>query len=127
MRRKLTVKDLPWPGVELSQNGRSHWAKKAQLVKSARQQACFKARAALGRRLTRPVGEKRLTVQLVVTPPDRRRRDETNITERCKAYYDGVADAIGVDDCFIHHREQLWQPAKRPGSITIEVEWEEEE
>ena len=37
MKRTLLVKDLPWPGVKLSQNGRSHWSAKAALVKAARQ------------------------------------------------------------------------------------------
>ena len=44
MKRTLLVKDLPWPGVKLSQNGRSHWSAKAALVKAARQEAFVKAK-----------------------------------------------------------------------------------
>ena len=47
MKRTLLVKDLPWPGVKLSQNGRSHWSAKAALVKAARQEAFVKAKQEL--------------------------------------------------------------------------------
>lgn len=106
MKRTLLVKDLPWPGVKLSQNGRSHWSAKAALVKAARQEAFVKAKQEL--------------------IPDRRRRDESNMVERCKSFYDGIADALGFDDCLFHHREQVWLSPKKPGTIVIAIDWEEE-
>ena len=87
MKRTLLVKDLPWPGVKLSQNGRSHWSAKAALVKAARQEAFVKAKQELmGQPATLKSGT-RLNVQLIIQPPDRRRRDESNMFERCKSFY----------------------------------------
>ena len=126
MKRTLLVKDLPWPGVKLSQNGRSHWLAKAALVKAARQEAFVKAKQELmGQPATLKSGT-RLNVQLIIQPPDRRRRDESNMVERCKSFYDGIADALGFDDCLFHHREQVWLSPKRPGTIVIAIDWEEE-
>ncbi|WP_147633823.1 hypothetical protein [Sutterella wadsworthensis] len=68
----------------------------------------------------------RLNVQLIIQPPDRRRRDESNMVERCKSFYDGIADALGFDDCLFHHREQVWLSPKKPGTIVIAIDWEEE-
>ena len=68
----------------------------------------------------------RLNVQLIIQPPDRRRRDESNMVERCKSFYDGIADALGFDDCLFHHREQVWLNPKKPGTIVIAIDWEEE-
>lgn len=126
MKRTLLVKDLPWPGVKLSQNGRSHWSAKAALVKAARQEAFVKAKQALmGQPATLKSGT-RLNVQLIIQPPDRRRRDESNMVERCKSFYDGIADALGFDDCLFHHREQVWLNPKKPGTIVIAIDWKEE-
>ena len=112
MKRTLLVKDLPWPGVKLSQNGRSHWSAKAALVKAARQEAFVKAKQELmGQPATLKSGT-RLNVQLIIQPPDRRRRDESNMVERCKSFFDGIADALNIDDCFFHHREQIWLDPK---------------
>ena len=47
MKRTLCFSGLPWPGVQLSQNGRSHWAKKAALTKNARKAAAYLCRSAL--------------------------------------------------------------------------------
>ena len=66
MKRTLLVKDLPWPGVKLSQNGRSHWSAKAALVKAARQEAFVKAKQELmGQPATLKSGT-RLNVQLIM-------------------------------------------------------------
>lgn len=63
------VKDLPWPGVKLSQNGRSHWSAKAALVKAARQEAFVKAKQELmGQPATLKSGT-RLNVQLIINLP----------------------------------------------------------
>lgn len=125
MKRTLCFSGLPWPGVQLSQNGRSHWAKKAALTKNARTAAAYLCRAAMDGPLPVLKAGTKLNVRLIVLPPDNRRRDESNMIERCKAYYDGIADALNIDDCFFHHREQIWLDPKKPGSISFDIDWEE--
>ena len=127
MKRTLCFSGLPWPGVQLSQNGRSHWAKKAALTKNARTAAAYLCRAAMAGPLPVLKAGTKLNVRLIVLPPDNRRRDESNMIERCKAYYDGIADALELDDCLFHHREQIWLEPKKPGNICIVIDWEEEE
>lgn len=127
MKRTLCFSGLPWPGVQLSQNGRSHWAKKAALTKNARNAAAYLCRAAMDGPLPVLKAGTKLNVRLIVLPPDNRRRDESNMIERCKAYYDGIADALELDDCIFHHREQIWLGSKKPGNIGFELDWEEEE
>lgn len=127
MKRTLCFSGLPWPGVQLSQNGRSHWAKKAALTKNARKAAAYLCRSALDGPLPVLKAGTKLNVRLIVLPPDNRRRDESNMIERCKAYYDGIADALELDDCIFHHHEQIWLGSKKPGNIGFELDWEEEE
>src|SRR3546814_16726876 len=39
-----------------------------------------------------------IRVVLTLYPPDRRQRDRDNLLSNCKAYLDGIADALGVND-----------------------------
>ena len=86
---------LPWPPRELSPNGRAHWTKKAKAARAYRQ-ACYVL--ALQARIVAPErGRIPLTIEFL--PPDRRPRDDDNIIAAFKAGRDGLADALGVNDC----------------------------
>lgn len=90
---------LPWPDKRLSPNARLHWSKvpKAQ----ARADGAKAAYAAMGGcREVRAAVAKMDLIPLKVTfyPPDRRHRDEDNLIASLKAYRDGIADALGVND-----------------------------
>ncbi len=85
---------LPWPGPDLSPNARLHWSKRHRAVKSAREDAWGITRAHVQRKLT----GFQIDVQATFCPPDRRRRDRDNMIASAKALFDGVADAIGIDD-----------------------------
>lgn len=86
--------ELPWPVKELSPNARVHWAVKASAAKSARKNAAWATRAAGLSKLDLAS----LKVTVVYHAPDKRRRDADGVLSSCKAYLDGVADVIGVDD-----------------------------
>ena len=60
-------------------------------------------------------------------PPSKRRRDEDNLLATCKAYLDGIAFGLKVNDCNFHFLEQAWlQPdPEKKGRIRFCVEWEE--
>lgn len=86
---------LPLPSAKLSPNARLHWAAKAKAVKQHRLTAKLIC-SATGVGFESPV--RFASYHLHFFWPDNRRRDRDNATARCKAYLDGIADAIGQDD-----------------------------
>ena len=85
---------LPWMPKILSPNVRSHWAKKAAAVKSYRH-AC--AMLCMESKIQVPV-EGDIHVWIDYYPPDRRPRDQDNMIAASKAMFDGLADALKVND-----------------------------
>jgi len=98
----MTVQDLilPWPSPDLSPNARGHWSKRMRATKEARGLAFVMARKiGWNVSLSKPwVSDAPITLHVDVFPPDRRRRDHDNIGASLKAYRDGIADALGVND-----------------------------
>jgi crossover junction endodeoxyribonuclease RusA len=87
--------ELPYPHKALWPNGRSHWAIKARETKKHRQWA------ALGARACNPpvVGDGPIQIKIICHPKATGPApDCDNITAACKAYLDGIADAMGVND-----------------------------
>lgn len=109
---------LPWPNRQLSQNARVHWAVRARLTAAARHTAAVLAREALGRN-SAPPAPVRLTCTFQA--PDARRRDRSNMIGLMKAYEDGIADAMRVDDANFIWTYQVGQPVKG-GAVIVEVE-----
>ena len=84
---------LPYPHKALWPNGRAHWAVKAREVKKHRHWACMAARADY----IRPGSKYRITI--TCCPKARGPApDADNIAAAGKAYIDGIADALGVND-----------------------------
>ena len=83
---------LPLPDSKLSPNARLHWAQKSKLVKAHRARSGYE------------VFDNHLTFieiksyRLHFFWKDKRRRDKDNASACCKAYLDGISDAIGQDD-----------------------------
>lgn len=85
---------LPIPHKTLSPNARCHWTTKARHTKTHRNLAKLVTLSALG-------GDTPPTFTgytLAFFFPDARRRDDDNASASCKAYRDGIADALRVDD-----------------------------
>lgn len=92
---------LPWPLAKLSPNARVHWAQRAKLVKQYRE-ACRITAMSDGARDWPYEGK--IHVWANFFPPDKRRRDWDNIIASSKALFDGLADALKVDDSrFVLH------------------------
>ena len=104
-KRTLTI-ELPWPNRALSPNGRIDRFSKARIFKSTKMQAFIVTKTALK---GQPV----------------RLRDEDNLIANCKSYFDGIAEALNVNDHLFHFREQVWHPDEAPGKLLIELDWEE--
>ena len=79
---------LPLPASELSPNARCHWAKKAPITKAHRNAGYLNA-VCCGHIES---------YMLYFFWKDRRRHDKDNATACCKAYLDGISDAIEQDD-----------------------------
>ncbi len=106
-----------WPSRGLWQNARPHWAQRAKAARIARQEACGEA---LLRGAAKIKGHAAYRVVVTFFPPDNRKRDPHNFPATAKAYLDGLADALGVDDC-IFDVEWKTGPVEAPGSVHFEV------
>ena len=117
-QRSLTI-ELPWPSPKLSPNGRNHWAVLAKAKKLARGDALLLTQSAICSQGKPDLGDK-IPVRITFYPPDNRRRDDDNMVASFKAYRDGIADALGVDDrCFRPH--YFFEDAAKPGRVTVEI------
>lgn len=91
---------LPWPPAKLNPNARIHWGQKSRIVSGYRGTCCGLVRMAGLKAPER--GPVHVTVDYY--PPDKRKRDWDNIIASSKALFDGLADALGVDDSrFVMH------------------------
>lgn len=126
MRKTLTI-EFPWPPKGLSPNARLTRYAKASLFKKAKTQAYLLTRAAAIKahpRISLPKGST-LNLKLICQPPILRHRDEDNLIANCKALFDGISQAVGIYDHLFHFREQEWHKPKKPGKLTVMLDWEE--
>ena len=86
---------LPWPPKEVSPNARVHWSVKSKAAKALRKAAHILTLEA-GIRGVDWEGDIHLFVDYF--PPDKRARDQDNMISASKALFDGLADAMGVND-----------------------------
>ena len=87
---------LPYPHKALWPNGRAHWAAKARETKKHHSWAHTATLAVDDRP---KVSDDKLTVHITVHgKPTGPLPDEDNVAAAFKAYQDGIASAIGIDD-----------------------------
>lgn len=107
---------LPFPPSSLSGHAKGHWRAKAAETKKHREWAKVATQAAKPN--VPASGDIRLRVRFI--PPDRR-SDRANFPVRMKAYFDGIADAIGVNDRRFLPVYEFAEPAK-PGAVHVTLE-----
>lgn len=104
---------LPWPPSSLSGHAKGHWHGKSAETKKHR---AWARNATLAAKVTVPAtGDIRVHIQFV--PPDRR-GDRTNFPNRIKPYFDGIADALKVNDARFLPSYEFCEPSK-PGALHI--------
>lgn len=117
IKMSLNKITLPWPPKQLSPNARVHWAQKARVAKKYKNDCFLLTKQA---NVELPKTDK-LHLFVDFYQPDKRHRDQDNIEASMKAAYDGIADALGVNDRrFIIHpfvRDEIIQG----GKITITI------
>ena len=108
---------LPWPSKDLSPNARVHFRVKARATKLARQTAVVLAHEAGWRALQLPAGKLHLWVSFHQAP-GKALPDDDNMLGRFKAYRDGIAQVLGIDDKrFISH--PVVSSERRPGGQVV--------
>src|SRR3990167_7128305 len=77
---------------------RAHWAVRHTAFQKAKHNAYWTTREVIaGLKQKFPRGAES-PVYIVFQPPDNRRYDSDNVLASCKAYLDGIAEALGIDD-----------------------------
>lgn len=110
---------ISWPARVLSPNVSAHGARKGAARKRQREEAWVLAKAM---RLVRPGAPcDPVVVRLDAYPRHERRRDIDNLLASCKGALDGLAQAIGVDDCLFRPILTI-HPADGRGVIEIGIE-----
>lgn len=118
MSETLTI-SLPWPSKSLSPNARVHWRRAHEVKKLAKRDAFYATRAARNGRIEAD----RVKVCVTFSPPDRRARDTDNMLASMKAAFDGISQAVGIDDSkWSLHIRPIAEPVKN-GLVTVELEW----
>lgn len=116
---------LPLPNAKLSPNGHWHWRTKAPLTKEHRLLACMTATQARLKYGCKITGVESVKVVYDVSGkrvvnPGYRPHDFDNALGVCKAYLDGIADGLGVNDKDFGSVSIDIVKAQNPG-VTFEV------
>lgn len=107
---------LPFPPASLSGHAKGHWRAKAEATRKHRNWARLATMDAKVRGVP-DEGDIRIHVRFV--PPDRR-SDRTNFSVRMKPYFDGIADALGVNDRRFLPAYEYAEPEK-PGRVEVMI------
>ena len=108
---------LPWVDRRLSPNARTHWSVKAKATKVCRKLAYYE---------TKKTGitidwDGDIHLWIDFYPPDKRSRDDDNLLAAFKAYRDGMADALGVDDKRVRSHPFVRDEVQKGGQIIVKI------
>jgi hypothetical protein len=113
----VPVIELPWPPSSLSGHNSGSWYNKSPVVAKHRDWA---KKATMAARITVPAtGDIRLIITFY--PPDRR-GDRINYPNRMKPLFDGIADALKVNDSRFVPSYHFAEPVKNPRVVVSVVE-----
>jgi hypothetical protein len=107
---------LPFPPASLSGHAKGHWRSKSTPTAKHREWARLATLAAAPS--VPAAGDIRVHIRFV---PPNQRGDRTNFANRMKPYFDGIADALGVNDARFLPSYEFSDPEK-PGRVEITVE-----
>ena len=114
---------LPWPDKKMSPNARPHWAALARVKKAAKRDAYYLALEAGLEKIT----AEKVRAKYTYFPPTRHTYDRDNLVGRTKAFQDGVAMALGVDDGKWETTYEIAGTVEKNGMVRIDLEWEAKE
>lgn len=104
---------LPFPPASLSGHAKGHWRAKSGPTAKHREWARLATLEA------KPVvpADGDIPIHVRFVPPDRR-GDRTNFANRAKPIFDGIADALGVNDRRFLPTYEFAEPEK-PGRVEV--------
>lgn len=116
----LTLIELPFPDKILWPNGRGHHMAKHRAFQKHKQWAYIESRAVFGHKGGTPVTT---PVDWSVTfyPKTRNAVDDDNARASLKAYQDGLAMALGVDDKLFNAPSVSFGEPIKGGLVRIEI------
>jgi crossover junction endodeoxyribonuclease RusA len=108
---------LPWRSKDLSPNARVNWRRRAEATKTARQMAVVLALGAGWREVCLPEGRLHLWLDFYQAS-GKKLPDDDNMPGRCKAYRDGIAQVLGIDDKRFKSHPDV-KTERRPGGQVV--------
>lgn len=110
--------ELPFPPASLSGHNTGHWKAKSPVVAKHREWAKRATLAALPS-CFRALEEGDIRLLITFYPPNRR-GDRINFPNRMKPYFDGIADALNVNDSRFLPSYQFAEPVKN-GRVVVSI------
>ena len=114
--------ELPWPPRILSPNGRGHHMAVHKAKKKAKRIGGEAVIAAGRPRFPEGVP---LTVTLTFHPKTRTAPDQDNAIASLKAYLDGIAGALGVDDKLFRLQQPIMAEPVKGGRVLVSIHVQE--
>lgn len=108
---------LPFPPASLSGHNEGHWRARSAATAKHREWARMATLAAPEKLIISGAGD--IPIKVTFVPPNRR-GDRTNFPNRIKAYLDGIADALGVNDARFLPSYEFAEPEK-PGQVIVTI------
>ncbi|WP_026009106.1 hypothetical protein ACNFJ7_02120 [Sphingomonas sp. HT-1] len=113
------IAELPWPPRILSPNGRGHHMALHAAKKKARR---IGGEAVIAAGRPRFPKDTPLAVTLTFHPKTRTAPDEDNAIASLKAYLDGIATALGVDDKLFRLQRPIMADPVKGGRVLVSIE-----
>jgi crossover junction endodeoxyribonuclease RusA len=113
------VIELPFPAKILWPNGRGHWAAKAKAFKAHKEWAYLAAKDPLWRCYIDTA--ERVNWSVTIHPKTAHAIDDDNARASLKAYQDGLAWALGVNDSQFNAPSLTFGEPIKGGLVRIEV------
>lgn len=110
---------LPFPDKILWPNGRGHYMAKHRAFKKHKEWARLAAMADIPR-CFKWNGEP-IRLRYVITPKTRHPIDRDNAVAAMKAYQDGIAAALCIDDCHFATPQIEFADPKKPGGVEVSL------
>jgi len=113
----MALIELPFPPATLSGHNKGHWHAKSGIVAKHREWARNATYAAWGPMPYRDEGDIRVSVTFY---PANGRGDRVNFPNRMKPYWDGIADALKVNDSRFLPSFHFAEPVKG-GRVVVRI------
>jgi hypothetical protein len=110
---------LPFPAKALWPNGRAHWAAKHREFAKHKQWAYHATKAKLPRCFN--WNGQLVTIAYNIIPKTAHRIDADNAVAAMKAYQDGIAMALGIDDSAFAVPQVTFGKPLKPGGVEVRL------